>query len=1015
MIKKPIPRAWPVLFISLFLIGSLSVITEGQQTADFNKRELSIIHLGAIEVLNGYESLINQIGESTVNNPSLTKGLSDQFLELFVSRQVMLFNDLDPDHKLSPFYESETYINNLLLWYPDGMDINLNLDNARAGDILNHGNDVYSLDFKIEKQISGNYMNQRLNLNAENLLYRVAFNEAGGDFRNFRIVGIRNIESDMVPDYDRSLEEVASQDLKESEAYTIRQGIEALINDYSNYLLLLGNVDESEEDKGLYAESFRALFESPDITVFNDLTPNPQDYLISIDAYLDVLSAHYPAGINNLSVTMDSTVFENVISEQDEVYSTYINLAKFFSGMYDNQEVFRNMFPLTLRVSFKRSGRAYEEFRIRSIDLEAEDLFDAEVAYVEPDNKITPVSRNGFSLTVFGSYGQTRIEDHNLTDLNLESDKHTWSFSPGFGINAGAGIMYSINDHLALEFGGFFNQWLLGIEEGSWTETLENGKLFFQSHTDKPKEDLIPVFIDTERDFEIETVIQFSGGDMTKAFGLQWGKSKTQSKQYDFFIAANGQYTIDKYDGGFEDYIPFTHSEYVNRYAPNKLTFRKVTDSSYFFLNEQLVHRMPFQSFFGNLTGIQVSENSTILADYFKVVYLDKAENLLSKVLIIDYTHTATDNSLIRGMPIKLTVQVKNAGRKDAQNLDITYRLPADVEVVNFRNIRHINASETKELVLEFFPTGNFKENQIRVEFDIDGADITNAEDVDFVIHLDDPGKASHDKSLVQTYSEYRGDDPLKGLNVAQALRAVEIGDYYALIIGIDKFRGEWPPLRNAVNDARTIQGLLEEKYQFHHIKSLYNEEATRQNILGAFEWFMQNLNKKDNLLIYYSGHGYYNEQMEKGFWVPVDAETKQIHQYISNEEIRAFMSGIPTRHTLLVSDACFSGDIFRGKTLSIPYENSTKYYHKVYSLMSRKALTSGGIEPVLDGGRDGHSVFGYYLLKSLENNNSKYLDAGELYNQIRIPVINNSEQTPIYNPVNDTGDEGGQFIFITK
>jgi hypothetical protein len=69
----------------------------------------------------------------------------------------------------------------------------------------------------------------------------------------------------------------------------------------------------------------------------------------------------------------------------------------------------------------------------------------------------------------------------------------------------------------------------------------------------------------------------------------------------------------------------------------------------------------------------------------------------------------------------------------------------------------------------------------------------------------------------------------------------------------------------------------------------------------------------------------------------------------------------------------------------------------------------------VLDGGRDGHSVFGYYLLKSLGENGNKYLDASELYNTIKIPVINNSEQTPMYSPVNSTGDEGGQFIFISK
>ena len=33
----------------------------------------------------------------------------------------------------------------------------------------------------------------------------------------------------------------------------------------------------------------------------------------------------------------------------------------------------------------------------------------------------------------------------------------------------------------------------------------------------------------------------------------------------------------------------------------------------------------------------------------------------------------------------------------------------------------------------------------------------------------------------------------------------------------------------------------------------------------------------------------------------------------------------------------------------------------------------------------------------------------------LKIPVINNSDQTPKLAPVKNTGDEGGQFIFIKK
>jgi len=126
-------------------------------------------------------------------------------------------------------------------------------------------------------------------------------------------------------------------------------------------------------------------------------------------------------------------------------------------------------------------------------------------------------------------------------------------------------------------------------------------------------------------------------------------------------------------------------------------------------------------------------------------------------------------------------------------------------------------------------------------------------------------------------------------------------------------------------------------------------------------------------------------------------------------------MGGIKSKHTLLISDACFSGDIFRGNTLTIPFEESEKYYAKVHTAVSRKALTSGGIEPVMDGGKEGHSVFTYYLLKALEGNEKKYFDASQLFDRIKIPVINNSEQTPLFNVIKNSGDEGGQFIFFRK
>ncbi len=566
------------------------------------------------------------------------------------------------------------------------------------------------------------------------------------------------------------------------------------------------------------------------------------------------------------------------------------------------------------------------------------------------------------------------------------------------------------------DFSKFNNYWLLGIEENSWSETIEDGHLVFQSLTTKSKEDLLPVLIDQNRDFEIETSIRFVEGQMDKAYGLQWGKSVNPVRQYDFLLTGGGHYTIDKYDGGFSDYVPFTISDDVNRYAFNKMTVRKVADNYYFFLNEKLVHTMPFEPFFGNLVGFQVGDNSTIMIDHIEIAYLDEVEAEKSKVLIMDYEFISRSDKVAVGKAVTLKVNVTNVGEKDASDLLVKYRVPPNVEVLDYEKVESLKSGEEELITLQFYANENYTDTIIPISFEITGADITNVNDLLFAVAMDKPLTSEIDKTLAQTYSDYRGgNDPLKGLNVAQAMKSVQVGEYYALIIGIDQYTGEWPRLMNAVNDAKGVAETLASKYQFNYLKTLYDRDATRDNILREFEWLMQNVKPNDNVFIYYSGHGEYMENMDKGFWVPFDASSKTISRYVSNDDIRSFLSGINSKHTLLVTDACFSGDIFRGKTMTIPYENSTKYYQKVYSLNSRKALTSGGVEPVMDKGREGHSVFAYYFLQALDNNNEKYFDASQIFESLKIPVVNNSSQTPAYSPIRNTGDEGGQFIFMLK
>jgi len=246
----------------------------------------------------------------------------------------------------------------------------------------------------------------------------------------------------------------------------------------------------------------------------------------------------------------------------------------------------------------------------------------------------------------------------------------------------------------------------------------------------------------------------------------------------------------------------------------------------------------------------------------------------------------------------------------------------------------------------------------------------------------------------------------------------IQAGKYVALVIGINDYDGYWSPLKNAVNDATAIEKVLKDNYRFDEVHTLINKSATRKNIIQKFEWLTSNITRDDNVLIFYAGHGQFKRTLNKGYWVPVDASSNSTADYISNNDIKTFLGGIPSKHTLLITDACFAGDIFRGhKTESVAYDpnNMTKYYREVHRRPSRIALTSGSLEQVADAGKDNHSVFTYYLLRALKGNKQKYIDATQLFNEFRMAVVNNSDQTPQLQVVRDANDEGGQFIFIKK
>ncbi|MEZ5657524.1 MAG: caspase family protein [Burkholderiaceae bacterium] len=241
----------------------------------------------------------------------------------------------------------------------------------------------------------------------------------------------------------------------------------------------------------------------------------------------------------------------------------------------------------------------------------------------------------------------------------------------------------------------------------------------------------------------------------------------------------------------------------------------------------------------------------------------------------------------------------------------------------------------------------------------------------------------------------------------AEAAAAADVfGRYHALIIGNNEYRN-LPVLQSAVLDAQRVEKVLSERYGF---KTRLLLNVDRAEILGALYELRRTLMPRDNLLIYYAGHGWLDEQTDEGYWLPVNAEQQSTASWISNASLTAAIRAMEAKHVMIVADSCFSGRLTRDTVTEL---RTPSHVQRMAGLRARTALTSGGLEPVLDGGGTGnHSVFASAFLQALETNRDA-IDMSALFSRVRRAVALEADQVPEYGDIRRAGHQGGDFVFV--
>lgn len=237
-----------------------------------------------------------------------------------------------------------------------------------------------------------------------------------------------------------------------------------------------------------------------------------------------------------------------------------------------------------------------------------------------------------------------------------------------------------------------------------------------------------------------------------------------------------------------------------------------------------------------------------------------------------------------------------------------------------------------------------------------------------------------------------------------ETARLARYGKFYAVVIGESQYR-KFAPLPTAIDDARAVARLLEDRYGFNVTRL---ENARRNDILTALQATSQRMTSADNLLVFYAGHGALMNG--KGYWQPVDADFDMTN-WISPTAIRDLLLDHPARRTLVIADSCYSGAIVRGP-LSPPSTGD------LIDRRSRITISSGGNAPVIDSVDGKQSTFTSALLAVLGDPTRKVIDVRSVFGEISNHVVDSArragrEQKPELAVIAEVGDEGGTFYFV--
>lgn len=228
----------------------------------------------------------------------------------------------------------------------------------------------------------------------------------------------------------------------------------------------------------------------------------------------------------------------------------------------------------------------------------------------------------------------------------------------------------------------------------------------------------------------------------------------------------------------------------------------------------------------------------------------------------------------------------------------------------------------------------------------------------------------------------------------------------FVLIISNENYKYE-QPVPYALNDGRIFKLYCERTLGIPTKNIRYSSDATLNDMRMQLMWLEDVMNAyqgEARAIVYYSGHGMPSEDAKHAYLLPVDGNSRLAASGLSTELLYNQLGKLPSRGTIVLLDACFSGARRDGKMLASNRGVAIKVKDELVTGNMVVFSAAQGDETAYPYEEMKHGLFTYFLLSTIKEKGGA-ISLGDLSDQVtkmvtRTSIVENDKrQTPTIHP----------------